>query len=58
MPRLGSVQRVCVRLTLPNGTQYVEDLRELQAEIHALLSDLQGYTANPRTDASLGKVGR
>lgn len=37
---------------------YVEDLRELQDEVNDLLVLCQERTANPRLNASLGKVGR
>jgi len=37
---------------------YVADLRKLQDEVNALISQMQEYTANPKTDSSLGKVGR
>ena len=37
---------------------YVSDLRRLQDEVNSLISAMQDYTANPKTDSSLGKVGR
>ncbi|GFR44220.1 hypothetical protein Agub_g5408 [Astrephomene gubernaculifera] len=37
---------------------YMRDLRRLQSQIDHALVEMQEYTANPRTDASLGKVGR
>jgi len=37
---------------------YVADLRKLQDEVNTLISQMQEYTANPKTDSSLGKVGR
>lgn len=36
---------------------YIKDLRSLQSAIDRMLVQVQEYTANPRTDASLGKVG-
>ena len=36
---------------------YVEDLRTLQNEVNALLVSIQEFTADPRTDSKLGKVG-
>jgi RLL motif-containing protein 1 len=37
---------------------YVDELRELQDGITASLIGVQEFTADPRTDASLGQVGR
>ena len=37
---------------------YVLDLRELQDAVNDLLVSVQEFTANPKTDASLGQVGR
>ncbi|KAG2488848.1 hypothetical protein HYH03_012644 [Edaphochlamys debaryana] len=37
---------------------YVQDLRRLQSQIDHALVEMQEYTANPKTDSSLGKVGR
>jgi len=37
---------------------YVVDLRELQSGINAVLCEAQHWTANPKTDSRLGKVGR
>ena len=37
---------------------YLSDLRLLQDDVNALLEVCQSYTANPATNADLGKVGR
>ena len=37
---------------------YLEDFRELQNDVNCLIVLGQEYTANPRVNASLGKVGR
>eukprot|EP01121_Diplochlamys_sp_Union-15-3_P017868 TRINITY_DN6383_c0_g1_i1.p1 TRINITY_DN6383_c0_g1~~TRINITY_DN6383_c0_g1_i1.p1 ORF type:complete len:252 (+),score=42.58 TRINITY_DN6383_c0_g1_i1:61-816(+) len=37
---------------------YVADLRDLQTKINEFICAVQTFTANPRTDTSLGKVGR
>ena len=37
---------------------HIADLRTLQTRINELVSDVQDLTANPRTNAKLGKVGR
>lgn len=37
---------------------YVSDLRRLQDDVNSLIASMQDYTANPKTDSSLGKVGR
>jgi len=37
---------------------YLRDLRALQSAVDAAVVEAQEYTANPRTDASLGRVGR
>jgi len=37
---------------------YINDLRELQTKINEIIIYIQNYTANPKTDSSLGKVGR
>jgi len=36
---------------------HVNDLRELQSAVDALLVQMQEYTGDPRTDAALGRVG-
>eukprot|EP00879_Flechtneria_rotunda_P020712 GHRR01021798.1.p3 GENE.GHRR01021798.1~~GHRR01021798.1.p3 ORF type:complete len:120 (+),score=50.33 GHRR01021798.1:405-764(+) len=36
---------------------YIKDLRDLQTLIDRLVVEVQEYTANPRTDANLGRVG-
>ena len=37
---------------------YIQDLRGLQTQIDRLIVEGQEFTANPKTDAKLGKVGR
>lgn len=37
---------------------YVADLRELQDAVNDILITVQEFTANPKTDANLGRVGR
>ena len=37
---------------------YIADLRELQDAVNDILVTVQEFTANPKTDASLGLVGR
>eukprot|EP00887_Chlorella_sp_A99_P003222 scaffold9.g3222.t1 len=37
---------------------YIKDLRGLQTAIDAAIVQVQEFTANPRTDSALGKVGR
>uniref|UniRef100_A0A7S1C4J5 Uncharacterized protein n=1 Tax=Bicosoecida sp. CB-2014 TaxID=1486930 RepID=A0A7S1C4J5_9STRA len=37
---------------------YVSDLRQLQDSVNELLVSVQAYTADPKTDSRLGKVGR
>lgn len=37
---------------------YIRDLRQLQTTIDRMVVEVQEFTANPRTDSSLGKVGR
>ena len=37
---------------------YINDLRELQTQINALIVQVQSLTANPKPDTTLGKVGR
>lgn len=37
---------------------YIEDLRKLQNEVNEMLVQVQEFTANPKTDSSLGRVGR
>ncbi|GIL57367.1 hypothetical protein Vafri_12615 [Volvox africanus] len=36
---------------------YIQDLRQLQSQIDHAIVEMQEYTANPKTDSSLGKVG-
>ncbi|KAH7639693.1 RNA transcription, translation and transport factor protein [Dermatophagoides farinae] len=37
---------------------YIKDVRELQTEINNAIVQVQSVTANPKTDSSLGKVGK
>lgn len=37
---------------------FIKDLRELQSVIDETTVGVQEYTANPKTDAKLGRVGR
>eukprot|EP01006_Ploeotia_vitrea_P060287 TRINITY_DN7562_c0_g1_i2.p1 TRINITY_DN7562_c0_g1~~TRINITY_DN7562_c0_g1_i2.p1 ORF type:complete len:286 (-),score=136.54 TRINITY_DN7562_c0_g1_i2:33-890(-) len=37
---------------------YIADLRDVQTMVNELIVFVQEYTANPRTDSRLGKVGR
>ena len=37
---------------------YIQDLRKLQSTIDETVVGVQEFTANPKTDAKLGKVGR
>jgi hypothetical protein len=37
---------------------YILDLRELQSDLNSLIALGQEYTANPKINSSLGKVGR
>lgn len=37
---------------------YIADMRDLQTRINELIVTVQNYTANPRVNAALGKVGR
>ncbi|KAH9422471.1 hypothetical protein DERP_003147 [Dermatophagoides pteronyssinus] len=37
---------------------YIKDLRDLQTEINNAIVQVQSVTANPKTDSTLGKVGR
>lgn len=37
---------------------YVNNLRDLQTNINQILVQVQSLTANPKTDTSLGRVGR
>lgn len=37
---------------------YINDLRQLQTSVNAMIVQVQSLTANPKTDTKLGKVGR
>ena len=36
---------------------YIDDLRRLQTAVNNVIVRAQSFTANPKTDAKLGKVG-
>ena len=38
--------------------QYVAELRALQSHVNGVVACAQEFTANPKTDAQLGRVGR
>ncbi|KAI0567459.1 RNA transcription translation and transport factor protein [Gracilaria domingensis] len=46
------------RVTCVMRLLYVRRLRALQDEVNSIISEMQAITANPSTDAELGKVGR
>mmetsp|Transcript_57386 Transcript_57386/g.124735 ORF Transcript_57386/g.124735 Transcript_57386/m.124735 type:complete len:82 (+) Transcript_57386:464-709(+) len=37
---------------------YIADLRELQSSVNEIIVALQEFTADPKTDSRLGKLGR
>ena len=37
---------------------YLADLKALQLDINKILVEAQKFTANPKTNTALGKVGR
>ena len=37
---------------------YINDLRDLQTQVNNMVVQVQAITANPKTDTTLGKVGR
>ena len=37
---------------------HVRQLRQLQDSVNRVIESLQEFTANPKTDAKLGRVGR
>jgi RLL motif-containing protein 1 len=49
-----SVNKVALVLKM----MYISDLRDLQNDLNGLISLGQEYTANPKTNTKLGKVGR
>ena len=49
-----ALDRACAILRL----LYVSDLRELQDAVNDILVEIQAFTADPKTDSSLGVVGR
>jgi len=51
-PDMG-VDRVIKAMTM----LYVNDLRELQNDVNDVLVTVQSFTANPKTNTSLGRVG-
>ena len=38
--------------------QYVAELRALQSHVNGVVACAQEFTANPKTDSQLGRVGR
>lgn len=46
------------RVALVLKMLYISDLRDLQNDLNGLISLGQEYTANPKTNTKLGKVGR
>ena len=50
----GAVDRAAAALRF----LYVRDVARLQADVDKAIGDVQAFTANPRTDTRLGKVGR
>ena len=37
---------------------HIKELRDLQTKINETIASIQSITANPKTDSSLGRVGR
>jgi RLL motif-containing protein 1 len=37
---------------------HIKELRDLQTKINETIVSIQNVTANPKTDSSLGRVGR
>lgn len=37
---------------------HIKELRDLQTKINETIVNIQSITANPKTDSSLGKVGK
>ena len=50
----GAVDRAAAALRF----LFVKDVARLQADVDRAIGDVQAFTANPRTDTRLGKVGR
>eukprot|EP01126_Amoeba_proteus_P047191 TRINITY_DN5376_c0_g2_i3.p1 TRINITY_DN5376_c0_g2~~TRINITY_DN5376_c0_g2_i3.p1 ORF type:complete len:150 (-),score=35.63 TRINITY_DN5376_c0_g2_i3:102-551(-) len=48
------LEKACTILRL----QYINDLRSLQNKVNESISLMQTYTADPRTDTRLGRVGK
>lgn len=37
---------------------HIDELRSLQTNINNILANVQSFTANPKTDTSLGRIGK
>ena len=57
-PSLVNADERLDRFALGLRLLYVSDIRELQSQVDELIVAMQECTANPKTNTSLGKVGR
>ena len=53
-----NIDDVLNRLAVVLKMLHLDDFRDLQTDLNALIALGQEYTANPRTNTKLGKVGR